>query len=122
NHNRTFFYNGASFKPADELGRYEILQSIFKELGPDNPLAGQMNGVYTHLKDTQSVISELKASGLTSAELLGILDSNEQVIEAAEKILAPVLAGGIKKSTADILAPLPPQLQKLSSPLSVPSI
>lgn len=122
NHNRTFFYNGARFKPADELHRYEILQSIFSELSPDNPLSGQMNGVYTHLKDASTIISELKSSGLTGAELLSILEANDRVLEKAEALLAPIFNEGIKKTTAQLLAPLPAELLALRAPLDVPAI
>lgn len=122
NHNRKFFYNGMTFRPADELNRYEILQAIFKELSPDNPLSAQMNGAYTHLHDTLSVISELKTSGITGAELLGVLDSNDRVLEPAEKLFAPIFAGGIKKNTIDSLASLPSKLQKLSQPMTIPAI
>ncbi len=122
NHNRKFFYNGATFRPADELNRYEILQGIFKELGPENPLSSQMNGAYTHLHDTLSVISELKVGGITGAELLGVLDANDEVIEVAEKLLAPIFAGGIKKTTAEALTSLPSELQELERPLGIPSV
>lgn len=122
NHNRKFFYNGMTFRPADELNRYEILQTIFKELGPDNPLSAQMNGSYTYLPDTLSVISELKTSGITGAELLGVLDNNDQVLETAEKIVVPVFASGIKKTTVESLAILPSELQKLSRPMNIPTI
>lgn len=122
NHNRKFFYNGASFRPADELNRYEIVQSILSQLEPGNPLASQMNGSFTHLKDILSVISELKSSGLTSGELLSVLDANEQTLATAEKLLAPVFAPGIKKTTADALAPLVPQLARLSRPVETPGI
>lgn len=123
NHNRKFFYNGAAFSPADELNQFEILQAIFESLGPNDILSSQMNGAYTHLPDTLSVISELKESGLTGAELLGVLDANEQVIEVAEKLLAPIFAPGIKKgATAEALAPIPDRIKGLSQPLSVPGI
>lgn len=122
NHNRKFFYNGATFRPADELHSYEILRSIFKELEPGNILASQMNGSYTHLNDTLAVISELKASGLTGSELLGILDVNDEVLGAAEKLLVPTFAAGIKKTTADILALVPAQIRKLEKPPGVAGI
>ena len=41
-----------------------------------------MNGEYTYLKDTLTAISELKRAGLTSDELLRILDDNERVIDS----------------------------------------
>lgn len=103
NQNREFFYNGAGFRPADELNRFETLRTIFQELDPASPLAGKMNGAFTHLSDALTVISELKSSGLTSAELLGILDSNEATIDHAESLLVPIFTAGIKKATVDAL-------------------
>lgn len=122
NHNRSFFYNGASFRPADELNRYEIIQDILKEQPPGNLLAGQMNGSYTHLRDILSVISELKGSGLTGSELLAVLDANDEVLEAASKLIIPVFANGIKKTTTDALVPLPPQIMKLEKPLETAGV
>ena len=69
---REYFYHGADTRPADELLQHEILSDIFSELDYTNPLAGSMNGTFTHLKDALSVISELKRSGLTSDELRAV--------------------------------------------------
>lgn len=99
-----FFYQGAHFRPADELSRYEIIRSIFDGLGHGNNLNVTMNGDYTYLSDSLTVISELKKSGLTSDELIDILDSNDGVIEKAEQLLSPILADRISKTTADRLA------------------
>lgn len=84
NQNREYFYRGALFQPADDLNRYEILRSIFDELDYKNPLASTMNSEYTHQSDAAKVISELKRSGLTSDELLAVLDASEATIDAAE--------------------------------------
>lgn len=122
NHNRAFFYNGASFRPADELNRYEIIQSIFQELGPGNLLGSQMNGSFTHLRDSLSVISELKGSGLTSSEILGILDANDEVLNTAGKLLIPIFTEGIKKSTLDQLLPIPAAIHESGRALSVQGV
>lgn len=122
NYNRKFFYNGASFRPADELHRYETLQSIFDELEPRHQLSGQMNGSYTHLIDTLSVISELKGSGLTGSELLSILDANDEVLEAVSKLLIPVFSAGIKKATIESLLSVPEKIAQLEKPLSVAGV
>lgn len=58
--NRTFFYRGADFCPADELSTYEIIRTIFDTLEYTSPLPGKMNGEYTYLSDTLRTISELK--------------------------------------------------------------
>ncbi len=106
NQNGEFFYNGALFSPADELSRYEILRSIFDELDYKNPLASTMNGEYTHLKDVLTVISEFKKSGLTSSELLMIMDANDAALELFEKQLAHTFSQRIGPTTLSLLVPI----------------
>lgn len=114
NQNREYFYQGAQFEPADDLNRYEILRKIFDELDYKNPLASTMNGEYTHQPDASRVISELKRSGLASEELRAILDANEAALDASERILSPLIAGTVSKSTKDALAKVLPDLQQLA--------
>ena len=99
--NRDYFYRNALFQAADELKQYEILRAIFETLDHTNPLASTMNGEFTHLRDTQSVISELKRrSALTSDELLAVLQQNEAAMDAAERLLVPILSDRVGKTTA----------------------
>ena len=104
NQNGKYFYEGAHFRAADELSSYEIINSIFEQLDYSNPLAGKMNGEFTHLSDSLKAISELKKSGLTSDELLKILDENNAVIEKTEQLLSPIFAEKISKNTAPNVA------------------
>src|SRR5476649_1889691 len=46
NHYNEFFYEGAHFRAADDLNRFEIIQSIFNDLGHNNVLNKKMNGDY----------------------------------------------------------------------------
>jgi DNA helicase-2/ATP-dependent DNA helicase PcrA len=110
NQNREYFYRGALFTPADDLSRYEILRSIFDELDYKNPLASTMNGEYTHQPDASKVISELKRSGLTSDELLSILDASESALDAAEKLIAPIISATVTKKVSDELLHILPDL------------
>jgi DNA helicase-2/ATP-dependent DNA helicase PcrA len=103
NHNNEFFYGGASFKAADDLSCYELMNAIFDGLDYSNPLASKMNGEYTHLRDAVTAISELKKSGLTSDELLVLLDANDEVMDNIEPLLQPIFAGRIGKTTASQL-------------------
>ncbi|HEY8886662.1 MAG TPA: ATP-dependent DNA helicase [Candidatus Microsaccharimonas sp.] len=114
NQNREFFYRGALFEPADDLNRYEILRSIFDELDYKNPLASTMNSEYTHQPDAAKVISELKRSGLTSDELLAVLDESEASIDFAERIIVPHISGTVSKTTKDKLAGIIPELRAQS--------
>ena len=114
NQHREYFYNGALFQPADDLSRYQILRGIFEELDYKNPLASTMNGEYTHQSDVTTVISQLKRSGLTSDELLKILDANEAAMEQAEKLLMPILDATVKASMGDALRAALTQLQEMA--------
>lgn len=117
-----YFYNGAFFRPADELSSYEILRSILDELDYNNPLASKMNGEFTHLSDILRSISELKRSGLTSDELLNIVDSNETALLAFEAKFVDALGARITKSTAATLAPLAQEIATYPVPSLPPSV
>lgn len=106
NQNGDYFYNNAHFQPASDLNVYEILRSIFEALDHSNPLSTMMNDEYTHLRDSIQVISELKKSGLTSDELLAVIDDNERVLDGCERELAKVFTSRISKSTKTELAPI----------------
>jgi len=122
NHNGEFFYHGANFRAADQLSCYEMLRGIFDELEYSNPLASKMNGEYTHLGDTLTTISELKKSGLTSDELLVVLDANDHVIDTAEPLLSSVFAARLSKATADQLAPVVDIVHHASEDIDLPGI
>ncbi len=122
NQNGEFFYHGAHFRAADELSSYEIIRSIFDELDYSNPLAGKMNGEYTHLSDTLRAISELKKSSLTSDELLAVLDTNDLVLDTIEPLLSTVFAARISKSTMDQLVPLIEKINAIEDTPPIPTI
>lgn len=122
NQNGKFFYSGAGFRPADELSSYQILRSILDELDYKNPLSSKMNGEYTHINDISSTISELKKSGLVSAELLGIIEANDAVIEKTEPLLQNIFSGRINKSTIDQLGPVVQEIRHFDGIIPLPTI
>lgn len=122
NQNAQFFYHGANFRPADELSSYELLHTVFDELEYDNPLTSKMNGEYTYLKDTLSIISELKKSGLTSDELLQVLDANDSVLDAVEPKLAPIFATRLSKLTTPQLVELIDGIRSSGGDVAFPGI
>lgn len=103
NRNAEYFYHGAYFRPADELSSYEILRAIFEKLPHDNQLTGKMNDEYTYLRDTQTAISDLKKSGLTSDELIAILDRNDRFIEWVQPRLESVFGPRLSKKSFGII-------------------
>jgi DNA helicase-2/ATP-dependent DNA helicase PcrA len=90
NHNPEYFYQGANFRPADELSSFEVLEPLFRQLPHNDPLAKTMNGEFTALRDTQAAIGHLKKAGLTPDELTALLDYNELFLDKAEPIVATV--------------------------------
>lgn len=120
--NGEYFYHGAKFRPASELSSYELLREIFDSLDFSNPLSGKLNDEYTHLGDTLQTISELKKSGLTSDELLAVLDANDAVLDACETELADVFATRISKQTISALAPVATRVAALPSLTLPPGI
>lgn len=122
NQNGQYFYRGASFRPADELRSYELLRRIFDQLDYSSPLASQMNGEYTYLRDTLMVISELKKSGLTHDELLLLLDKNAAAIEAIEPALQEIFLQRISKSTSSLLRKIIPLLREHDNEVDLANI
>lgn len=123
--NNEYFYHGARFEPADEMHSYEILRSIFDELDYSHPLAGKLGCAYTHLDDTLKVISELKRAGLTSDELLKIIETNEACLDDIEENLSSIFSDKISLKMLEplvavaqrVAAQIPPELPKAMTPL-----
>ncbi len=122
NQNGQYFYQGANFRPADELSSYEIIRDIFEKLSHNSPIVGKLNGEYTHLSDSLKIISELKASGLTSDELLAILDQNDIIIEKVEKLLTSVFAERVGKNTASQAAKQIEAIRNIETSAILPTI
>lgn len=122
NQNGQYFYQGAQFHAADSLSSYEIIHGIFETLNYKNPLSGKSNEEYTYLQDALTAISELKKSGLTSDELIQILDANNGVIEKTEQLLAPVFAARINKNTASQAAEQIETIRKSNWEIALPTI
>lgn len=108
--NREYFYRGAQFTAADDIAQLEILTSIFDTLDHTNVLTSKMNGDYTQLKDTLRTISELKRSGLTSDELLRILDVSDAVCDFIESDIRSVFGPTISKKTTESIPSLAKKL------------
>lgn len=100
---REYFYNGANFRPADDLARHRIMTEILDSLEYNNPLRSKMNESYTAIGDIISAISDLKRAGLTDAEFGRLLDSAQVTAEIAGRVLSEVFASRISKSTLDNL-------------------
>ncbi len=76
-----FFSNRQMLQQIDELGRFELIRSIFDELPHSNPLSSKAGDDFTFLKDTMSIISWLKQNALSPDELKEILQRNQSVTD-----------------------------------------
>lgn len=122
NQYREYFYNGATYQPADEITSHELLQEIFDTLDYSSPLASKNNGEYVYLRDTAKAISELKTAGLTSDELLQILDTNDLVYDTAERELSNIFEAKISLNMADSLAKIAQKIAAMPQPKLPPGI
>ncbi len=122
NQNGQYFYRGAQFHAADSLSSYQIIRGIFDQLDYNNPIAGKMNDEYTYLSDSLTTISELKRSGLTSDELIKVLDENNIAIEKTEQLLSPIFAQKISKNTATLAAGTIEAIRSCGDEVCMPTI
>ena len=116
NQHGEYFYQGAHFRPADDLATHEILTAIFNELDHDSLIASKMNGEFTYLRDAMTSISDLKRSGLTSDELLNVIEANSELLDTVEPDLALIFSNRVNASTADQLRPLVEKSNSLPEP------
>ena len=94
-----YFYNGAMFRPADELTAMEILDEILSGLPHDNPLTAKMNGEWTYLDELLRTISDFKKAGLTATEAKELLAQNLAFSAGITPLLRKVFADRISAAT-----------------------
>lgn len=116
NQHGEYFYQGAHFRPADDLATHEILTAIFNELDHDSLIASKMNGEFTYLRDAMTAISDLKRSGLTSDELLNVIEANTELLDTVEPDLVSIFSSRVNVGTADQLRPLVEKSNSLPEP------
>lgn len=122
NQYREYFYSGADYQPADDLSSFALLTDIFDELSHENPLASKNNGDYVYLRDTMTAIGELKQAGLSSDELLNIVQANSEVLDTVEKELADIFSQKISTSMLSLLVPIAEKVAALPTPALPPAI
>lgn len=113
NQNKEYFYNGATFSPADEIKNYEIIRNLFEKLGHKSLIKGKSNEEFIYLKDCLKVISEIKRSGLTPEELSAILDQNDRIVELFEPLIQKIFIGRPNKDTINQAIQLNQDIQQI---------
>ncbi len=97
-----FFYQGATFSPADEVLQISVLESIFNNLAHDNPLKSyHPTEGYVYLKSVLQSISHLKKAGLTPDEFAVLVEDNASGVESIHTHLVPVLERRLSKHSVD---------------------
>lgn len=121
NQNPEFFYNGAQYRNIDDLTSYQILDTIFRELPHSDLLSSRNKKDFTYSRDIKTFISEVKKSGLTGAELLNILDSNELTIQKSNVILNNIFtsADRINMKMVNMLKEALPEIASTSTPTGI---
>lgn len=95
--NRDYFFRGSEAQPVDELTQHQIMTELFSALDWRHPLSVKNGDNFVYLKDTLSVISECKRSGLTPDELRHILDSNQRIFDKLNSQITEVFSQKISK-------------------------
>lgn len=122
NQHREYFYRGAEFQPADDLSTHSLLTEILDELDYSNPLATKFNGNYTYIHDIQIAIGELKQAGLSSDELLTIVNANDETLDALEPELSDIFGDKISLNMLSRLATVAETAAKQPQPKLPPAI
>lgn len=77
-----YFYEGATFSPADALTQIDFLERIFSELAYDSPLRKEHSEQgYTYLNVAKTAITHLKKAGLTADDFETVIRANTKALE-----------------------------------------
>lgn len=119
---REYFYNGANFKPADDLARHKIITKLLDGFAYTSPLRSRMNGEYTSVKDIIGVISDFKRASLTPNEITDILDAVYLTVQKVTPSLSEAFEGRVSANTLDKLVAALDVINNTEEPRPVPSL
>jgi DNA helicase-2/ATP-dependent DNA helicase PcrA len=84
-----YFYDGASFLPADDFTQAALLQEILDDLDHDHPLKKiHPDQGYTYAKAIQFAIQHLKRAGITPEDFRVFLEQNTEALQVMQKDLS----------------------------------
>ena len=93
-----YFYNGARFKPADDLIKRSVLEDLLNKLHFDNILKKSHPYLgFTYLKDISTAISNLKQAGLSPQEFKTVLAENEQFLTSINDDINRLMSQTVSK-------------------------
>lgn len=90
-----FFYNGATYKPLEDIRQIEIIEKIIiKKLNHNsNFRSNSPSQGYTYIKDILNRIKELKKAGIRNEDFLKIIEENHKFEIEFNKLLDKYLSG-----------------------------
>ncbi len=113
NRHPEFFYNAATFSPADELMQSEILTGIFNDLSYKNPLKNEHpERGYAYLYHVQRAIGYLKKAGITPDEFLNITKHNAKELEKLNERANQIFGDRVSDKVFDQIALFVLELKK----------
>jgi DNA helicase II / ATP-dependent DNA helicase PcrA len=120
NQNPEYFFNGATYNPADELTRIEILEKIFQDLDHKNPLKSfHPHQGFTYLKSTEKCIQDLKKNGLSPEEFRQTILENKNFLEKVNPLIKAFFADRVSKKMIDVLPKLISEIKEIQEKSSL---
>jgi DNA helicase II / ATP-dependent DNA helicase PcrA len=113
-----YFYSGAYFSPASELTQVQILEEIFEQLPHKNFLSSvHPEQGFVYLKDSLSLIGNLKKAGIEPGEFRKILNHNKKLTVEINDIIQDIFSEKIGKETISKVTISLEKLKKISDKL-----
>lgn len=111
NANPEYFYKGATLRPADDVTKHSVIESIIESM-PHNAKIRSFHPTlgWTYMRDIQSNLSNIKRAGLTPSDFKKVLDKNDEDLIILNERLGPILS---KTVTAATFAELEAEFKKL---------
>lgn len=95
-----YFYDGAIVRPADDVTKINILETILKNLSHNSKIKSyHPEQGFLFLSAIQSTISHLKKAGLTPDDVEVILNENDKDIIILNEKLSPIMSERVSEST-----------------------
>jgi DNA helicase II / ATP-dependent DNA helicase PcrA len=111
-----YFYSGAYFSSANELTQVQIMEEIFEKLPHSNLLSSvHPEQGFVYLKDSLSLIGDLKKAGIEPEEFKKILQHNKKLTPEINEIIQSIFADKISKETISKTQAGLEKLKKLSA-------
>ncbi len=111
NHNGEFFFFGAGYQPADELGSIALLERILQNLPARDPLKSyHPDHGWTYLKDIRARITDLKKAGLNPENFAKIMQINNRFLGQASELITDCL---VNHKGKELVAKWPQLIQSI---------